>query len=196
MQETYETRVQSLGWEDPLEEGMAPHSRILVWRIPWIEEPGGLQSKGLHRVRHNWTDLACMHRYLCVWFNVANEKSMCKGSEVRETAGHIHGKASSMASLWRIRGKMQVLWLKIAVRPWRALEAILSRRHEEPLKSCKPCIKLKCFCTVKETIIKMKRQPTKSKKIFVNHIQSFLSIQRRLILGPHWIPKSTGSSLL
>ena len=39
-----ETQVQSLGWEDPLEEGMATHSSILAWRIPWTEEPGGLQS--------------------------------------------------------------------------------------------------------------------------------------------------------
>ena len=41
-----ETRVPFLGWEDPLEEGMATHSRILAWRIPWTEEPGGLQSWG------------------------------------------------------------------------------------------------------------------------------------------------------
>ena len=47
------TRVQSLGWEDPLEKGMATHSSILVWRIPWTEEPGGLQYKELQRVRHN-----------------------------------------------------------------------------------------------------------------------------------------------
>ena len=42
----WETWVRSLGWEDPLEEGMATHSSILAWRIPWTEEPGGLQSKG------------------------------------------------------------------------------------------------------------------------------------------------------
>ena len=41
-----ETRVQSLGQEDPLEKGMANHSSILAWRIPWTEEPGGLQSMG------------------------------------------------------------------------------------------------------------------------------------------------------
>ena len=41
---------QSLGWEDPLEEGMATHSSILAWRIAWTEEPGGLQSMGLQRV--------------------------------------------------------------------------------------------------------------------------------------------------
>ena len=41
-----ETQVRSLGWEDPLEKGMATHSSILAWRIPWTEEPGGLQSMG------------------------------------------------------------------------------------------------------------------------------------------------------
>ena len=48
-----ETRVQSLGREDPLEQEMATHSRILAWRIPWTEEPGRLQSMGLQRVGHN-----------------------------------------------------------------------------------------------------------------------------------------------
>ena len=43
--------VQSLGREDPLEEGMATHSSILAWRVPWTEEPGGLQSMGSRRVR-------------------------------------------------------------------------------------------------------------------------------------------------
>ena len=59
MQETQETWVQSLGWEDLLEEGMATHSSTLAWRIPWTEAPGGLQSMGLQRVEHNWSDLAC-----------------------------------------------------------------------------------------------------------------------------------------
>ena len=48
-----ETRVLSLGQEDPLEKGMAIHSSILDWRIPWSEEPGGLQSLGSQRVRHD-----------------------------------------------------------------------------------------------------------------------------------------------
>ena len=47
-----ETWVQSLGWEDPLEKGMATHSSILTWRIPWTEEPGWLQSMGLQKVIH------------------------------------------------------------------------------------------------------------------------------------------------
>ena len=69
MQETW---VQSLGWEDPLEKEMATHSSTLAWRIPWMEEPGGLQSMGLQRVGHtterlhcpcplSCCDLACMH---------------------------------------------------------------------------------------------------------------------------------------
>ena len=47
-------KVRSLGWEDPLEEGMATHSSILAWRIPWTEKPGGLQSMGSQRVGHNF----------------------------------------------------------------------------------------------------------------------------------------------
>ena len=50
MQETW---VQSLGWEDPLEKGLATHSSILAWRIPWTEESGGLQCMGSQRVRHD-----------------------------------------------------------------------------------------------------------------------------------------------
>ena len=48
-----ETQVQFLGGEDALEKGMATHSSSLTWRIPWTEEPGGLQSKGSQRVEHD-----------------------------------------------------------------------------------------------------------------------------------------------
>ena len=51
MQETW---VPSLGWEDLLEKGMSTHSIILAWRIPWTEEPDGLQFMGLQRAGHNW----------------------------------------------------------------------------------------------------------------------------------------------
>ena len=65
---TYQCRkpkrqVWSLGQEDPLEEGMATHSNILAWRIPWIKEPGGLQSIRSHRILHDWRDLAHMHAH-------------------------------------------------------------------------------------------------------------------------------------
>ena len=48
-----ETRVQSLGKEDPLKKGVASHSSILAWRIPWTEKPGGLQSMGSQRMRYD-----------------------------------------------------------------------------------------------------------------------------------------------
>ena len=64
MQETW---VGSLGQEDPLEEGMATHSSTLVWRIPWTEEPGGLQSVGSQRVGH---DLATEHNICRIFLQV------------------------------------------------------------------------------------------------------------------------------
>ena len=54
-------QVLSLSREDPLEEEMATHSSILAWKIPWTEEPGGLQSVGLPRIRHDYSNLACTH---------------------------------------------------------------------------------------------------------------------------------------
>ena len=61
-----ESQVQALGQEDPLEEETATHSSILAWRIPWIEDPGGLPSMGSQRVRHNWRDLACPRFLSCL----------------------------------------------------------------------------------------------------------------------------------
>ena len=58
------TRVPSRGRKDSLEEGMATHSSILAWELPKTEEPGGLQSIGLHRVRHNGSHLPCMQEHL------------------------------------------------------------------------------------------------------------------------------------
>ena len=66
-----EIRIQSLGWEDSLEEQMATHSSILARRIPWSKEPGGLPSMGSHRLGHDWNDFAAaaaaaaaaVHRY-------------------------------------------------------------------------------------------------------------------------------------
>ena len=74
MQETQVAQAQSLGREDPLEEDMATHSSILAWRIPWTEEPGGLQSMGLLGVRHysNYTH-ACMPSVSLTYY-VSQEK--------------------------------------------------------------------------------------------------------------------------
>ena len=61
-----ETQVRSLVQEDPLEKEMAPHSSVLAWRIPWTEEPGGLQSTGSHRVRHDLGPKQQKHKHTCV----------------------------------------------------------------------------------------------------------------------------------
>ena len=74
-----------------LEEGTATHSNIVAWRIPWTEEPGWLQSIGSHRVRHNWSNLACTHTYKKSWAASAQmtwtpcgfQRSIFKG-QVRE----------------------------------------------------------------------------------------------------------------
>ena len=67
MQEPQESRVPFLGREDPLEEGIATHSSILAWRIPWREEHGRLCSIGSQRVEYDWSDLACMHSVCFAW---------------------------------------------------------------------------------------------------------------------------------
>ena len=66
MQETQEMLILSLGQEDPLEEGMANHSSVFAWRIPWTEEPGGLQSPGSQRAGQDWNNLARTHSHLLV----------------------------------------------------------------------------------------------------------------------------------
>ena len=61
VQESQERQVWSLGWEDSLEEGMAARSSIRAQKIPWTEEPGGLQCMGSQSTRHEWSDWACTH---------------------------------------------------------------------------------------------------------------------------------------
>ena len=64
------TQVQSLGQEDPLEKGMATHSSILTWRIPWTEESGELQSVELQRVGHNWVTNTHTNTYIYIYWRV------------------------------------------------------------------------------------------------------------------------------
>ena len=72
-----ETRVQSLGREDPLEKGMATHSSILAWRIPWTEEPGGLRSMGSQGVEQvAWTEqLSLFHSHTISWSSQESQLS-------------------------------------------------------------------------------------------------------------------------
>ena len=73
-----ETWVRSLGREDPLEKEMATHSSILAWKIPWMEEPGRLQSMGLQRVGHDLSDFTCTCSFL-----LKNKKLTGKGSGLK-----------------------------------------------------------------------------------------------------------------
>ena len=59
-----DTRIRSLGWEDPLEKGIAIHSSILAWRIPWTEKSGGAQFMGLQRIRHDWMTNTHTHTHM------------------------------------------------------------------------------------------------------------------------------------
>ena len=70
-------RVQSLGWEDPLEEGTETHSIILSWSIPWTEESGSLWSIGSQKVGYDWSDLAHMHKY-CPYLSLKNHHKKSK----------------------------------------------------------------------------------------------------------------------
>ena len=69
MQETW---VQSLGWEDPLEEAMATYFSIPAWRIPWTEKPGGLLSMGSHRVGQDWVINTHTHTHTHTLLNIEN----------------------------------------------------------------------------------------------------------------------------
>ena len=71
MQEAKETQVGSLGQEDPREEGVATHSSILAWRIPWTEEPGGLQSMESQTVRHDYSNLVHAHSLPVDWADIS-----------------------------------------------------------------------------------------------------------------------------
>ena len=68
-----ETQVRSLAQKDPLEEGMAAHSSILAWKIPWAEEPGRLQSTGSQRVEHNWVTKTHTHARACAYLRTHPE---------------------------------------------------------------------------------------------------------------------------
>ena len=83
--------VQSLVWEDPLEKGMLSHSSILAWRIPWTEEPGGIQFMGSQRVGKDWNNLGCMHALL--GFNHQGADSNLNGLNIKKhTPGYIRVK--------------------------------------------------------------------------------------------------------
>ena len=78
-----ETRVLSLSWEDSLQKGMATHSSILAWRIPWTEESGGIQSMGSQRVGRDWLSLSCFTDDPFIYINaVPWAKRIMPGSQL------------------------------------------------------------------------------------------------------------------
>ena len=74
MQETQEMLVWYLGQEDPLEEEMATHPSIFAWKIPWTEDPGGLQSMGSKRVKHDWATEHKMSYCGIIWWLLSVSK--------------------------------------------------------------------------------------------------------------------------
>ena len=100
MQETW---VQSLDWEDPLEQGPATHSSVLAWRIPGMGKPGGLLSMGSHRVGHNWSDLAAR-------LSSSSSKTLCN-----ETSCTFHVYNSSVTQIQGIvsLGLCGSLWIRL-----------------------------------------------------------------------------------
>ena len=81
-----ETRVRFLGGEDPLEKEMATHSSTLAWKIPWTEEPGGLQSMGLQRVRHDWASFPSISKWKIRMVFCPSYRFSVKNSEWSKTA--------------------------------------------------------------------------------------------------------------
>ena len=97
-----ETWVRSLGWEDPLEKEMAIHSSILAWRIPWTEEPGGLQSTGSQRVGHYWATSLHFNILICpgiLMENLMTSQKLTKG--LNELANML---ITFMVCIWKITG--------------------------------------------------------------------------------------------
>ena len=168
MQETQEIQVWSLGWEDALKVGMVTHSSILAWRIPWTEEPGGLQSIGSKRVRYNWSSLA--HTYMYMGFasgsaveNLpvnavdAGDTSLIPGS--RRSHGGRHGSPCSILA-WEIPwteepGGLHSMGLQRAGHDWVTEHAHRSTISGKVLmssssrKDCFVCFQDRCSLLVK-----------------------------------------------
>ena len=97
----WESQVQSLGWEYPLEKVMATHSSVRALRIPWTEEPGGLQSLRPQRVRHDWVTNTHTHTHMFVLFQIIFHYVFSRWSRVRLfvtpwTIAHLCGAPLSM----------------------------------------------------------------------------------------------------
>ena len=112
--------VQSLGQEDPLKEGTATHSSILMWRIPRTEKPGGLQSTASQRFRHDWTDLAGIYVYMtCLYYNSSVTQlypTLCDPVDCSMPGFPLHHKLLELA-------QTHVHWVSDAIQPYYPLSS-------------------------------------------------------------------------
>ena len=141
----WKTRVRSLGQEDALEKGMTTHSSIFAWRIPWTEEPGGLQSMGSQRVGHDWTaNTLTSHRQSVsqsvqllsrVWLFAA---PWITQAELKVNTGTRVWSEVSLAMLWDLGHIEPQSWLLMA------LPVLLSAASVNIHKSCWVFIKPAC----------------------------------------------------
>ena len=109
-----EIQVQSPGWKDPLEEEMATHSSILAWRIPWTEQPGGLQSMGSQRVRHDWAANTSTFIYMCVCVCVLKTERESKHSKGQKNIKNRQAKRRHMYYLIKVILKWDCKFRKIS----------------------------------------------------------------------------------
>ena len=91
MQETQEIWAWSMSWEDPLKEGMATYSSILAWRVPWTDEPSGLQSIGLQKVGCDWSDWACILEENTALLSSKNLQIINAGEDVEKKESYTVG---------------------------------------------------------------------------------------------------------
>ena len=97
----WETQVRSLGWEDPLEKGMAAHSSMLAWKIPWTDEPGRLQSTGSQRIGHDWATNSFVFSFLLGRKAMTNLDSILKSRDITlSTKVHIVKTIFSISDVW------------------------------------------------------------------------------------------------
>ena len=111
----WETWVQSLGWEDPLEKEMATHSSILAWKIPWTEEPGRLWSMGSQTVGHDWATFTSLRMTISVGTERAfaeNSTSILTNSQLLPAGYRENTPQHTRSHIWQTHSKRNTQWWK------------------------------------------------------------------------------------
>ena len=122
-----ETWVWSQGWEDPLEEGMATHSSILAWRIPWTEEPGGLQSMGSqNQIRLRDSTVTATTK--------KHSQIQAQGLSICVTSIHFHALSETWTTSKNVGEKGSLIWACVRTRNelWKVPDRYLKKKHHLP----------------------------------------------------------------